>query len=63
MKEDEFETGGRLYQSVEKSWSMERCGYCAFSNDLQCIDDQDIPNCDKLYRIDGIDVIFVEKHP
>lgn len=60
--ENEFETGGVKYVAVEKARSMSRCSYCSFRNDLQCIDDVDIPDCDANWRVDGVDVIFVEKH-
>ncbi len=61
--ENEFEIAGYSYRAVEKALSMDRCGYCEFKDGLQCIDDHDIPHCDKDFRIDGINVIFVEKKP
>ena len=62
MEENEFEFDGKTYVSRHKAKSMSRCQYCAFSMCFECIDDESaIPQCVGCYRIDGRDVIFVEK--
>ena len=62
MDENEFELGGKTYISRHKAKSMNRCQYCAFRANLECVDDDsEVPNCVDNTRADGRDVIFVEK--
>ncbi len=62
MDENEFEMGGVTYISVEAIRNSGRCRYCAFENDLQCLDESMMPECNSEFRVDNKDVIFIEKN-
>lgn len=65
MGENEFELNGVVYVAVEESIDAKQCNGCAMKNDkhpFKCIGNSyEIPDCDPSFRIDGRNVIFVEK--
>lgn len=60
MDEDEFELNGIQYVAVEDIYN-EGCDSCSFN--IQNTGCAFAPTCFEGERIDGRDVIFVEKHP
>ena len=59
MDENEFEYEGKTYVTAPDDGEF-FCGGCAFESS-RCIGI--IPECRPRFRIDGRNVIFVEKHP
>jgi hypothetical protein len=60
MDENEFELNGIQYVAVEDIYN-EGCDSCSFN--IQNTGCAFAPTCFEDERIDGRDVIFVEKHP
>ena len=67
MDENEFEFCGDTYQAIEVPLSNGCKGCGIWTQTHGCAANLfkvgSIPDCDPGYRIDGRNVIFVEKHP
>ena len=65
MDENEFEVGGVIYVAkpakLNVAHNMVGCDGCAIEYSI--CSDGPRPQCNKIYRTDARDVIFVEKHP
>ena len=57
--ENEFELGGKIYESEDAKYHCSGCEIFNCSSDL----DERMPPCHRMDRKDGRQVIFVEKHP
>jgi len=60
MDENEFEFDGNKYVAKESSGKCDGCSFNGDGGDCEAWSDE-IPRCAKVSRMDGRDVIFVEK--